>query len=181
MFTFKFNKALQAAAYLLRRETSQEMNYMRLLKILYIANRESIFLTGWPIIGGRTAAMKRGPVPSETYNLIKGQELRGPEWSRYIQKKEYNVRLICDPGQASLSRFDIETLERVAEDHRAHDEWELVEITHGFPEWQKNDPGESLMNWIQTSDIFEAVNRQFDSDINNDAKEDRAFARLFGE
>jgi len=41
MFTFKFDKALQAAAYLLRRESCREMNYMRLIKILYISDRES--------------------------------------------------------------------------------------------------------------------------------------------
>ena len=181
MFAFKFNKAIQAAAYLLRRETSQEMNYMRLLKLLYIADRESIRQTGRPITGDRTVAMKQGPVLSELLDLIKGSHLRCPEWARFIQRDEYKVRLVDEPGLANLSRFDIETLERVAEEHRSRDEWDLVEFTHNFPEWRKNAPGDSQMKWIPFTDIFEALGRTVDPEIEEEAKEDRAFARLFGD
>lgn len=72
MFAFKFDKALQAAAYLLRRETCREMNYMRLLKVLYLADRESIRESGAPITGDKIAAMERGPVLSGVFDLIKG-------------------------------------------------------------------------------------------------------------
>lgn len=180
MFAFEFNKAIQATAYLLRRETCREMNYMRLIKILYIADRESIRHTGRPITGDRVIAMKQGPVLSETFDLIKGSHLRGPEWARFIQRDEYNIRLIGEPGLANLSRFDVETLERIAEEHRSHDTWEMVEFTHAFPEWQKNNPGDSMMKWIPFTDIFEALGRTADPEIEEEAKEDRVFARLFG-
>lgn len=180
MFAFKFDKAIQCVAYLLRREPSRQMNYMRLLKVLYIADRESIRQTGRPITGDRAAAMARGPVPSETFDLIKGIHLRSPEWSEFIQKSEYEVRLVQDPGLAKLSRFDIELLERVAEEHRGHDEWDMVEITHEFPEWRRNDPGKSS-KMIPLADILEAVGRPADlADIEEDAKADQAFSRLFG-
>ena len=181
MFAFKFDKAVQAAAYLLRRESSREMNYMRLLKVLYIADRESIRETGRPITGDRVAAMKQGPVLSEIFDLIKGYNLRYPEWSRFIQRNEYKVRLVDEPGLANLSRFDVETLEWVAEEHRSRDEWDLVEFTHNFPEWRKNDPGDSQMKWIPFTDIIEALGRTADPEIEEEAKEDRAFARLFGD
>lgn len=180
MFAFKFDKAVQAVAYLLHRESSGEMNYMRLLKILYIADRESIRKTGRPITGDRVAAMKQGPVLSELLDLIKGVHLRCPEWAKFIRRDEYNVRLVGEPGLANLSRFEIETLERVAEEHRSHDEWAMVELTHKFPEWQKNNPGESR-RWIPFKDVLEAVGRLADlSEIEEDARADRAFARLFG-
>jgi uncharacterized phage-associated protein len=179
-FVFDFDKAIQSAAYLLRREPSREMNYMRLLKILYIADRESIRLAGCPITGDKVAAMKQGPVLSELLNLIKGDHLDSPDWASFIRRDEYKVRLVEDPGQAHLSRFDIETLERVADEHRAHDEWDMVEITHTFPEWQKNNPGDSR-KWISLGDILEALGRSADrQEIEEDAKEDQAFARLFG-
>jgi uncharacterized phage-associated protein len=38
------------------------MNYMRLLKLLYIAERETLGRTGRPIVGGPVTAMERGPV-----------------------------------------------------------------------------------------------------------------------
>jgi uncharacterized phage-associated protein len=182
MFAFKFDKAVQAVAYLLRRELSREMNYMRLLKILYIADRESIRETGRPITGDRVAAMKQGPVLSELLDLIKGIHLRFGDWERFIQRDAYNVRLVGEPGLANLSRFEIETLERVAEKHRSQDEWEMVEFTHTFPEWKKNDPGDSMgMKWISFGDVLEALGRSADlPEIEEDAKADRAFARLFG-
>jgi uncharacterized phage-associated protein len=156
------------------------MNYMRLLKLLYIAERESIRLTGRPITGDSLAAMKQGPVLSNLLNLMKGSDLRSPEWARFIHRDEYKVRLIEEPGQGRLSRFEIETLERVAEENRSRDEWALVEYTHTFPEWIKNNPGDS-MKWIPLSDLLEAVGRSADTDdIEKDGKADRALARLFG-
>lgn len=180
MFTFKFDKALQAAAHLLRREPTHTMNYMRLVKVLYIADRESLRQTGQPITGDRVAAMERGPVLSDVFDLIKGTHLRSPEWAEFIQKHEYDVRLAREPGNAHLSRFEIDLLEQIAEEHRSHDEWELSEITHSFPEWQKNNPGKS-MKWIPWSDILNAIGRSADQPaIEEDAKASRAFARLFG-
>lgn len=179
MFAFKFDKALQAAAYLLRREPARQMNYMRLLKVLYIADRESIRRTGRPITGDGVAAMERGPVLTEVFDLIKGTHLQSPGWSNFIQRSEYDVRLVREPGVANLSRFEIEVLEQVAEDNRARDEWAMVEFTHTFPEWRKNDPGKSS-KWIPLHDILEAVGRPVDeADIEEDAKAGRAFARLF--
>ncbi len=39
---FNFEKALQASAVLLNTAQSKRMSYLRLLKLLYIANRESL-------------------------------------------------------------------------------------------------------------------------------------------
>jgi uncharacterized phage-associated protein len=181
MFVFKFDKAIQAAAYLISRESCKEMNYMRLLKIIFIADRESIRQTGRPITGDKVVAMERGPVLSNIFDLIKGCHLRSPEWARLIRREEFNVRLMGDPTLANLSRFDIETLEKVAEEHRSHDEWKMVEITHEFPEWQKNKPENSSMNEIPFIDILEALGRSADlPEIEEDAKTDQAFAHLFG-
>lgn len=183
MFTFKFDKALQAAAYLLRREPSREMNYMRLLKVLYIADRESLRQTGRPITGDRIAAMRQGPVLSELLDLIKGIHLRCLDWARFIQKNDYNVRLVDEPGLSSLSRFEIETLDRLAEEHRSHDEWAMVQYTHdNCPEWEKNKPADPVkMNWIPLTDLLEALGKSADLPaIEADAKAEQAFAHLFG-
>jgi len=183
MFPFNFDKALQAAAYLLRRERSREMNYMRLIKVLYMADRESIRLTGHLITGGRISAMKQGPVLSGVLDLIKSRHLRAPEWAEFIERDEYKVRLIKDPGLANLSRFEVETLERVAEEYRTCDEWDMVEQTHKHcAEWKKHAPrGSSLVNEIPLIDLLDAVGRSEDrQEIEDEAKVESAFARLFG-
>lgn len=154
-----------------------------MLKILYIADRESLRQTGRPITGDKIAAMKRGPVLSELLYLIKGEHLRSPDWENFIQRSNYNVRLVSEPGLSNMSRFEIETLEQVLEEHRMHDEWDMVQYTHdNCPEWKKNAPEDPVkMNWIPLEDLLEALEMSDDLPaITEDIKADQAFAHLFG-
>jgi len=57
---------------LLKFEESREMDRVRLLKLLYIADRESIAQTGEPILGTKLVAMKWGPLHSKVLDLING-------------------------------------------------------------------------------------------------------------
>ena len=57
---------------LLGYERARRMNYMRLLKLLYLAVREFLLKTGHTITGDHAGAMKRGPVSSQVYDLIRG-------------------------------------------------------------------------------------------------------------
>lgn len=180
-FPFRPKKAIQAIGVLLRREPSRRMNYMRLLKLLYIADRECLKQSGRPITGDAVVAMKRGPVLSRTYGVIKGEDILAPEWSAFVRRDRYEVELVGDPGVAELSRFEIGILQRVAETYADRDEWDMVEITHGFDEWKKNDPGDASKP-IPLEDIVEAVGRAADLDsIKQDAKDEAASDRVFGQ
>lgn len=136
-FRFDFLKSLQASAVLLGLD-SDRMGYVRLLKLLYIADREWLAETGRTITGNDAVAMKNGPVLSHVHDLIKGVGPRSNEWSDYIQKADYSVELRQDPGRGKLSKGEIEKLTEVAERYRAIDDWELSEHTHEFPEWQNH-------------------------------------------
>ena len=70
-FDFDLAKTVQAAALLLR-EHHNRMEYIRLLKLLSIADREMLARRGRTLTGDRAVAMKRGPVLSTVYDLIKG-------------------------------------------------------------------------------------------------------------
>lgn len=59
-FIFDEHKATQAAAYLLRRGGGR-MRYMKLIKLLYLADRTALIETGSPITGDRFVAMKLVP------------------------------------------------------------------------------------------------------------------------
>ena len=156
------------------------MNYMRLLKLLYIADRESLKETGRPITGDKVVAMKRGPVLSRVLNLIKDKHTQSPYWERYIQKEFYHISLAKDPGVSQLSPFEVETLNRVAEKYVTFDETDMVDETHTFPEWIKNQAGDSSAP-IPLEDILEAVGRSGDTkSILQDAKDDAAYDRVFG-
>jgi hypothetical protein len=53
-FPLNVEKAIQAVGVLFRNDRVRRMNYMRVLKLLYIADREALGETGRPIIGGLT-------------------------------------------------------------------------------------------------------------------------------
>ena len=138
-FRFNFEKSLQATGVLLRLEDGW-MPYMRLLKLLYIADREMLAETASSITGDRGCAMKRGPVLSHVYDLIKGCGPRFDDWERHIRTRHYRVNLVDDPGRGKLSKGEVEKLAEVSERFRDRDQWDLSELSHEFPEWKANWP-----------------------------------------
>jgi uncharacterized phage-associated protein len=136
-FRFDHDKTLQASALLLDLAAGR-MAYVRLLKLLYIADREWLAEAGRSMTGDEAIAMKNGPVPSHVYDLIKGIAPRADHWSDHIQKVDYCVELKKDPGRGTLSKGEIEKLIEVTERFRTMDDWELSEHTHEFPEWRNH-------------------------------------------
>ncbi|HEX7447565.1 MAG TPA: Panacea domain-containing protein [Pirellulales bacterium] len=178
-FRFDERKTIQAVAFLLRREPGHRMNYMRLLKILYIAEREAIQESGKPLTGSRVIAMQRGPVLEDVLSLIRGQHIGTPEWARFIRKDRYFLEMVADPGVSHLTKYLSNKLEEVATRYEDLDEWEMVEETHRLPEWKKNDPGGSSRE-IPFVDILDALGRRQDLErIIAAAREDAITADYF--
>ena len=101
-FPFKILKTIQAIGVLLRFDGVKRMNYMRLLKLLYIADRESLRETGRPITGGPVIAMERGPVLKEVYDLILGQHREMSLWSQFYRKERYDLLELAEPDVPQL-------------------------------------------------------------------------------
>jgi uncharacterized phage-associated protein len=185
MIHFDIDKTIQAAAYLLKRQPSRCENYMRLLKLLYIAERTSLAKRAVPICGDTPYAMRRGPVFSRTLDLIKGKDPFSEKWEQFIQKCGYNVHLKADPGNLHLSRADISILERVADRFQSCDEWALVRWCHRhLPEYQKNwkNRGTEKCCRIPLEDVLSEIGRLGDqSRIIEELNADLAFKRLFSD
>ena len=179
---FDLYKTIQAAAVLLKTTDGKRMSRLRLVKLLYIADRESIAETEVPITGDSVVAMKHGPVLSQTYNLIKGETFAAHDWERYFRSSGQDVELEVDPGFERLSRYDIRKLRTVAERFRDENEWDIVEHTHQFPEWLENYV-EGTSRPISATDVLEALGMSEDApEILAEAKSrrqvDRALARV---
>jgi hypothetical protein len=131
---YQFNelRAAQAAAILIRLAGGQE-NYTKLLKLLYLADRESLLATGNPISGSSFVTMKAGPVLSDVYDCIKHED-RCPTWHQFIQKAGYDVRLTSEPGDSELSDFDVETLTNLYQVHAGRDYNAMIKFVHTLPE-----------------------------------------------
>ena len=91
-FSLKVDKTIQAIGVLFCADNVLCMNYMRVLKLLYIADREALRETGRPITGGRITAMERGPVLEDVYDLIRGQHLEMPLWDEHFEKDRYDLK-----------------------------------------------------------------------------------------
>jgi uncharacterized phage-associated protein len=180
-FPFHYKKAAQVAATLLRLAPKQRMNYYRLLKLLYIADRESVRETGRPIIGGRVVAMERGPLHSTILDLIKGVDCESPTWFENFRTDHYDVEMIQDPGNGELSRYELGLLERIAREYQDDDEWEVGRKTHAFAEFAVDPPAQGRVRTIPLDAIIDAVGRSADKDaILRDAQEVAVFDRVFG-
>jgi len=170
---------------LLKQAPGRQMPYLQLLKLLYIADRESLRETMRPVLGGRVVAMSKGPLHSKVYDLIKGQGEDASLWSHFIRLDEYDAELADDPGDSELSDYEVELLCRIARDYGRLTEWELVELTHRFAEWAKNypDPNEKTSRRIHLSDILDAVGLHDDTKailtaIRKEGQDDAGFRGL---
>jgi len=155
---FKEKKTTQAAAYLLNLHGGQ-MSFIKLLKLLYLADRESLIKNGRPITFDSYCSMDHGPVLSSVYNKIKEGKrlLRKSYWHRYIERTDspefdsYEVRLIRSPSNEMLSQEDERILFDVYHTHKHLNKWQLVHRTHELPEWR--DPEGSSVP-IKIKDIL---------------------------
>src|SRR5476651_2204467 len=87
-FQFDEKKAVQAAAYLIQKNGGS-MNYMALLKLLFLADRASLLKRGHPITGDQIFSMKHGLVLTQILDRIsqKKQEHRAQLWHEFIDRK----------------------------------------------------------------------------------------------
>ncbi len=157
-FSFNERKAAQAASRLIQL-SGGEMNYLALMKLLYLVDREALIRFGKPVTGDRVLAMKHGPVLSRVYDLVscKKHHLPTSEWHNFIPRPSAYVctlRFAGVPDLSALSEAELAVLDAVFAAHRAKSEWELVEFTHRLPEWR--DPKDTSVS-IPFEDILKAA------------------------
>jgi uncharacterized phage-associated protein len=143
---YREDRAAQAAARLLKLRGGR-MAYMKLLKLLYLADREALVSLGRPITYDRMLSMPHGPVLSRTYDLMASEPDPNETsyWHRYISPPgaNYEVELVEEAPADQLSRAEEQILEDVFKKFGHMRRWELRDYTHGLPEYQ--DPkGSSL-------------------------------------
>lgn len=152
---YREERATQAAARLLRLRGGT-MSYMKLLKLMYLADRKSLLQHGRPITYDRFVSMDQGPVLSQTYNLMVAEESpdRASYWRRYISEPDhYEVHLVQDAPSGELSKAQEALLEDIFRDFGRMGRWQLVDYCHTLPEWE--DPHGSSIP-IAVADVLRA-------------------------
>ena len=95
---FREDKTTQAAAILIELGGGT-INYLVLLKLLYLADRAALTQMGQPITFDHYVSMDYGPVPSTTYDLLKGTESadHGQYWNNHISVSYTHLTLPTTP------------------------------------------------------------------------------------
>ncbi len=179
-FHFNAKKATQIAAVLLRYEDGK-MEHLRLLKLLYIADRESLKETGRTISQSRATAMDHGPLSSDVYALLNGERIDERLWSQFIHKHGHNILLTDDPGRSELSKYEIAKLNEVSQRFEHLNTWRLADLTHEFEEWIKNKPHPGSSRPIPIGEIIDAIGLENKQSIIEEMRDKAAMDRLFAD
>ena len=143
---FSDKKATAVVGYFLGRAEGHRVNDLKMMKLLYLSERESLRRYTAPITDSALFSMKNGPVLSEVLDLFYGKG-ESPFWDEHIGfmsakrgEADENTIFLRSKFEAErfLSRAEVEILEEVWDRHRDDGKWSLVELTHAFPEWDED-------------------------------------------
>lgn len=122
-------KATHSVARLLK-QSGGLASILRIAKLAYLADRESIRTRSVPIIGGTYFSLPKGPMTSEVADLMNGK-LHAEEWRQFISRRSGNeIKLLAEPSFCALSEAELDILDRVVLEHKDKTTEELVEWCH---------------------------------------------------
>lgn len=139
-------KAAQTIAYFAMRE-GNTINVLKVIKLVYLADRESVRLRGHPIQDEVRVSMPHGPVNSTTLDYLNGAYFDDGGWSEFLRDREdNNVGLskhdLTPDNLNALSERELGILDTVWGQFGHMDRFDLAEWAHNnLAEWQ--DPNGS--------------------------------------
>jgi uncharacterized phage-associated protein len=183
---FNYQKLTQALNYLAHQYSGNKVSRLKVMKLLWAADRYHIRKFGRLIGGDDYFAMPHGPVHS-TGKRIADEDLWLEEYLKYsrafVRKDDYALKAISDVDNSKLSETDIEALDFAYHSFGDVDKYILRDLTHKYPEWAKHEPslesGRSSCEPIDPVDFFldpdpeEVADDKFrmNSDLLADSKE----------
>ena len=147
---FDIDKAVAAAAHLSKKfgKAGSPVSTFMLIKCMYAAER--IALERWhrPITGDRFFSLKKGPILSQTYALIKHELLSTNsdmvKWAKHFSPRQgHDVFLKEEPDYDFLSEREVAALDEAYEEITALQKKHglIADVLHKqWPEWK--DPSE---------------------------------------
>jgi uncharacterized phage-associated protein len=185
----QLEKLVQATGYLLKKYNNRRLNYTKLIKELYLSDRESINATNSALTGDAYVCMKHGPVLSNLYNLIKGRshdQQAQMYWdSRFSTDGDDLLANFDQYPEGKLSRAEKAIIDKIDGQFHQNRYGELIDYVHAnCPEWR--NPGTTSIP-LSLADILSALGRTQDEidwileETEAFKEEDRIFAALAAE
>ncbi len=161
---FTAHTVAQMAAFFTNAETNSKIHVLKLVKLMYLADRESMHLYGHPISFDDFVAMRNGPVLSRTLYLINGaiDGEQGKIWDSWISNRTNHMVALQHKFKRNdlnrISKADLGVLKSIWKKFGKMDQWKLRDYTHEHcAEWNNpEEHGASVMP-INPVDIFTAL------------------------
>lgn len=189
-YLFQEKKAAQVAAFFIYK-AGGHLEILKLMKLMYLAERESLKEYGDSITGDAFVSMPHGPVLSLTLNLVNRfipSQHNG--WETWIADRSDNILSLKDPSMLrdesdllALSEADLHVLSNIWERFGHYSAWDLREMTHSglCPEW--SDPHGSsrpipMLKLLKTLGYTDDVAQALLNGMEQQVKINRAFGSL---
>lgn len=163
--------------YLLNKAPERTIDRLKLIKLLWMADRWHLNEYGRKITKSTYSAMPYGPVASQVLDLLNLNE-------NSIRRMGNNQIALEDPDTKFLSRTDQEILDKVWEGLKDSHQLDLVDFSHQFPEWKRyesylNDDSMPNSYPIVEEDFFErnGFKNVVEDDVRESSKEEYLLAK----
>ena len=171
MVGFNYKKAVQTLTFFAQKEGSV-INRMKVFKLIWLSDRLHLRKYGRPILNDVYFALPKGPIPSNTKDLADNSEyLADTEKELREQFIEnlgrFNIKAKLETQKSVFSQSDLEVMNLVYANFGNLNEFELSELSHQYPEWQKFENSLTIgnssrfeMSYEDFFDINQAQNHQ---------------------
>lgn len=152
--SYEPRKAAQLIAYLILKSGGQPLNVLKVVKLVYLVDRESLRNFGFPILDEKRCSMPHGPVNSMTYGHINGDyDLEECGWASFLEDREHHNIALARPEISvddldELSDADLQCADAVWERFGYMTPWQLRDWTHNprnIPEWEDPNGGSTVI------------------------------------
>jgi hypothetical protein len=139
VFPFDRQKAAESVAEFIRLAGGR-INILKLVKLMYLLDRQSIKLRGIPVVGGRYVSMKDGPVTSQVLDSINHKNGEGEgRWDDLISyRTNHDISAKRQEPHDNLSPFEKNLICEIHTEHLSRDQFQLRDWCHdNCQEWKK--------------------------------------------
>jgi len=156
---FDHKKATQAINFLAQKEGGH-IDKIKVIKLIWLADRYHIRKYGRPIVNDIYFAMPYGPVASSVADLAGFNDIQiGEDEKKYLEKylksarfKKNTIVSIEGVDEQVFSDSEIEALDKIYQEYGNYKPFDLVNLSHKFPEWKKFEA--SLKSKITTRELM---------------------------
>jgi len=178
---YNVRKAAQVAAFFAREEGGR-INVLKLVKLIYLADRKHMGKYDRPILNDKYVSMDHGPVNSITFDYINGCHPERDGWEQFVTDRDnYQIGLVredlSDGDLDELSEAETETLREVWARFGGMTKYEIRDWTHEHcPEWE--DPSGSSAP-IPYKRIFEFLGKAHAAELDAELHAEHARCEMF--